>query len=244
MWMALYFDPDLGLSSLGDPHGWLPCAALRDPARLRTWRILPHAQHQHWVGRVIGVFTLTPYDYWRRAHAVHHGGSGNLDRRGMGGLDTLTVAEYLALPIGAAGAYRLYRNHSHVRRRTGVCFPGAEQAACRPLRAGGAPGLARWRRMRRSALFSPAIWLLRHRFVPALHLPVTLLAASIGIWLFYVQHQFEATTWDPDEQWDMHQAALHGSSPRSAHVLLVLPASASTTSTTWRADPWRLACHR
>ena len=51
-----------------------------------------------WVGRVIGVFTLTPYDYWRRTHAAHHGGSGNLDRRGMGDLDTLTVAEYLALP--------------------------------------------------------------------------------------------------------------------------------------------------
>ena len=51
-----------------------------------------------WVGRVIGVFTLTPYDYWRRTHAAHHGSSGNLDRRGMGDLDTLTVAEYLARP--------------------------------------------------------------------------------------------------------------------------------------------------
>ena len=50
-----------------------------------------------WVGRVIGVLTLTPYDYWKRTHAAHHAASGNLDRRGMGDVDTMTVREYLAL---------------------------------------------------------------------------------------------------------------------------------------------------
>ena len=63
-----------------------------------------------WVGRAIGVLTLTPYDYWRRSHAVHHATSGNLDRRGTGDVTTLTVAEYLSLPRWRRLGYRLLRN--------------------------------------------------------------------------------------------------------------------------------------
>src|SRR6516165_6544124 len=63
-----------------------------------------------WVGRVIGVFTLTPYDYWRRTHAIHHATSGNLDRRGIGGVDTLTVGEYRARSRWRRLKYRLYRH--------------------------------------------------------------------------------------------------------------------------------------
>jgi fatty acid desaturase len=62
-----------------------------------------------WVGRVIGVLTLTPYDVWRRSHATHHATSGNLDKRGIGDIDTLTVREYLALPLLRRVGYRLYR---------------------------------------------------------------------------------------------------------------------------------------
>ena len=63
-----------------------------------------------WVGRIIGIVTLTPYDVWRRSHAVHHATSGNLDLRGVGDIDTLTVDEYRALPRWRKLAYRLYRN--------------------------------------------------------------------------------------------------------------------------------------
>jgi acyl-lipid omega-6 desaturase (Delta-12 desaturase) len=63
-----------------------------------------------WVGRVIGVFTLTPYDYWRRTHAIHHATSGNLDRRGIGDVDTLTVGEYRARSRWGRLKYRLYRH--------------------------------------------------------------------------------------------------------------------------------------
>ena len=70
-----------------------------------------HRLANDWVGRVIGVLTLTPYDYWRRTHAMHHASSGNLERRGIGDIDTLTVREYLALLALAAGSrYRLYRH--------------------------------------------------------------------------------------------------------------------------------------
>jgi fatty acid desaturase len=63
-----------------------------------------------WLGRVIGVLTLTPYDFWRRAHGIHHATSGNLDRRGIGDIDTLTVREYVALSRWRRVAYRLYRH--------------------------------------------------------------------------------------------------------------------------------------
>ena len=64
----------------------------------------------NWVGRVMGVLTMTPYEYWRYAHSLHHAGSGNLDKRGFGDIDTLTIAEYNALtPLGKF-RYRLYRN--------------------------------------------------------------------------------------------------------------------------------------
>src|SRR5665811_1732200 len=64
----------------------------------------------HWVGRVISVLTLTPYDWWRRTHAIHHAHSGNLDRRGNGDIDMLTVSEYLALSRSRRLVYRLYRH--------------------------------------------------------------------------------------------------------------------------------------
>ena len=69
-----------------------------------------HRLVNDWVGRVIGVLTLTPYDFWRRAHGIHHATSGNLDHRGIGDIDTLTVREYLALSSRRRLAYRLYRH--------------------------------------------------------------------------------------------------------------------------------------
>src|SRR6187431_555795 len=63
-----------------------------------------------WVGRVIGVVTLTPYDFWRRTHAIHHANSGNLDYRGIGDIDVLTVSEYLALSRWRQVLYRVYRH--------------------------------------------------------------------------------------------------------------------------------------
>src|SRR6516165_3090349 len=76
--------------------GGLSGTAVHDPARLRARRILQPSHGKRLVGRVIGVLTLTPYDFWRRKHAAHHASSGNLDRRGLGDVKTLTVREYLA----------------------------------------------------------------------------------------------------------------------------------------------------
>ena len=173
-----------------------------------------HRLANDWVGRVIGVLTLTPYDFWRRAHAVHHARSGNLDRRGIGDVDTLTVREFLALPRWRQLVYRLYRHP--------IVMFGVGPAYLFILRHRLPRGLMRsgWRSWLSTMATNAAIAILAATTIrlvglgPFLlvQLPITVLAASIGVWLFYVQHQFEDTCWDHDEGWNFHEAALHGSS--------------------------------
>ena len=133
----------------------------------------------------------------------------------MGDLDTLTVAEYLALPRWSRWRYRLYR-HPLVMFGFAPAYLFLVQNRLPfglMVRAGWTPWISTMATNAAIAiLVAGAIWLLGIGSFLLLHLPVTLLAASIGVWLFYVQHQFEETSWDPDKEWDMHEAALHGSS--------------------------------
>ena len=113
LWVLMWVSLDVGY--------WL-CLLLSVPAAgflVRLFMIQHDCGHgaffrrrsvNDWVGRVASVLTLTPYDWWRQAHAIHHAHSGNLDRRGIGDIDTLTVREYLALPRWRRLKYRLYRN--------------------------------------------------------------------------------------------------------------------------------------
>ena len=166
-----------------------------------------------WTGRVIGILTLTPYDYWKRSHAVHHATSGNLDERGMGDVDTLTVREYLARSFWGRLRYRVYRNPA-VMFGVGPAIVFLLQYR---LPFGfmhkGRPWLST---MGTNAVIAVVagllIWLMG--IVPFLlvHIPIVVLAASAGVWLFFVQHQFEETHWSEAESWTMPHAALHGSS--------------------------------
>jgi omega-6 fatty acid desaturase (delta-12 desaturase) len=167
-----------------------------------------------WVGRVIGVLTLTPYDFWRRTHAIHHSTSGNLDRRGTGDIETLTVHEYLALSRWGRLRYRVYR-HPIIMFGLGPAYLfiirnrlpfGLMRGAWQPWLSTMATNAAI------AALVATMIWLVG--IVPFLlvHLPIMLIAASVGVWLFYVQHQFEDTAWAHDRTWNLHEVALHGSS--------------------------------
>ncbi len=166
-----------------------------------------------WLGRLIGVVTLTPYDVWRRSHAMHHSSSGNLGRRGMGDVHTLTVAEYQgATPIKRL-LYRLYR-HPLVLFGLGPGYLFFLQNRL-PL---GLTGHAKYwvSSMGTNAVIFLALSVIYYfgGAMPILliFLPSTLLAATAGVWLFYVQHQFEETHWEADKNWDLHDAALHGSS--------------------------------
>lgn len=173
-----------------------------------------HRAANDWIGRILGVFTLTPYDVWRRAHAIHHATTGNLDRRGIGDIETLTVREYFARSwLGRLG-YRLYR-HPLVLFGFGPAYLFLVQHRL-PV------GMMRqgWRPWASSAATNAAIaigvgammWLVGPSHFLMVQVPIVLLAASIGVWLFYVQHQFDGAHWASDEGWDLHEAALHGSS--------------------------------
>ncbi|MFM1815685.1 MAG: hypothetical protein RLZ98_2380 [Pseudomonadota bacterium] len=168
-----------------------------------------------WLGRVLGVFTLTPYDLWQRKHALHHATSGNLGERGMGDVATLTVAEYRARSWWGRLVYRLYRhpvimfglgpaylfllNHrlpSGMMLNNGL-WPWVSAMGTNVGIAGVAVFLA---------------WCVGWQAFLLVQLPITLLAASIGVWLFYIQHQFEDTYWASSEDWNHQDAALLGSS--------------------------------
>lgn len=166
-----------------------------------------------WVGRVIGVLTLTPYEFWRRSHAHHHATTGNLDKRGLGDVDTLTVAEYRQLDGWARLKYRMYRSP--------IVLFGLGPAFQFLLRHRVPAGLMGDRRLWLSAMATNGaialfalgmIWLVGLAPFLLVHLPITLIAATIGVWLFYIQHQFEDTVWEGSDTWGFHHAALHGSS--------------------------------
>jgi omega-6 fatty acid desaturase (delta-12 desaturase) len=167
-----------------------------------------------WVGRVIGVLTLTPYDFWRRTHALHHATSGNLDRRGFGDITTLTVREYLALSRWRRLGYRLYR-HPLVMLGLGPAylFILQHRLPVGLMRGGWQPWVSTMAtNLAIAAVVTVMIWLVG--LVPFLlvHLPITLLAGTAGVWLFYVQHQYEDTFWRETADWSLHEAALRGSS--------------------------------
>lgn len=167
-----------------------------------------------WTGRIIGVFTLTPYSSWRRAHAIHHAGSGCLDRRGHGDIATMTVSEYRnASPLRRLG-YRLYR-HPVVMFGLGPAylFILQHRLPIGLMREGWRPWASTMGTNAAIAVLAAgAIWLIGIKAFLLLFLPVTVVGASIGVWLFFVQHQFEDTVWEPEPHWKWHDAALNGSS--------------------------------
>ena len=175
-----------------------------------------------WVGRVIGVLTLTPYDCWRRSHALHHATTGNLDRRGTGDLDTLTVREYQELSRWGRLKYRLYR-HPLIMFGVGPAylFLLQQRLPVGLMRNGWQPWVSTMATNLAIAVIVVVLtWFIGIKAFLLIHLPITLLAATAGVWLFYVQHQFEHTMWDRDESWNLHQAALHGSSHYELPALL------------------------
>ena len=175
-----------------------------------------------WVGRVIGVLTLTPYDFWRRTHGIHHATSGNLDRRGIGDVDILTVREYLALPLWRRLAYRLYR-HPLVMFGIGPAylFMLRQRLPFGLMAEGWMPWVSTMATNGAIALIvAGMMWWIGVWTFLLLHLPIAFIAGTIGVWLFYVQHQFEDTVWAENRNWSFPAAALYGSSHYDLPALL------------------------
>jgi omega-6 fatty acid desaturase (delta-12 desaturase) len=166
------------------------------------------------LGRMLGVLTLTPYVFWRRSHAIHHASSGKLDRRGAGEITMLTVSEYRALPPIRRFLYRAYRHPAVlfglgpfymfvIRNRIPTGSPNRESKVWGSI-LGTNAALA--------TIVTLMLLTVGGRAFLLAYLPVILLAASTGMWLFYIQHQFEHAYWATGPGWDFHDAALQGSS--------------------------------
>jgi omega-6 fatty acid desaturase (delta-12 desaturase) len=165
------------------------------------------------VGFATGVLTLTPFAQWRRDHALHHASSGDLDRRGHGDVPTLTVKEYLAKPPRQRLIYRI------IRHPASLLLGGPFHLMIGQRMRG--KGKATGRRQLASVwltnaaivlLVSAMFWLVGWRSVLVAYALPYYLAASIGVWLFYVQHQFEDAYWATHDDWNYVEAALLGSS--------------------------------
>jgi len=165
------------------------------------------------IGWIAGVITLTPFGQWRRDHARHHASSGDLNRRGHGDVKTLTAREFAALSRTAQWGYRMLR-HPVVLFGFGPLHLMFTQRIC----PRGTPLVAPERRSVWSTncgiafLLVGLAWLSGWRVVLLVYIPAIYLAAAVGIWLFYVQHQFEATYWQPHADWDYVTASIRGSS--------------------------------
>lgn len=206
-------------------HGWWWGVLLTVPAAaflVRMFMIQHDCGHSAffrsrqanaWVGRLIGVLTVTPYDYWRRTHAIHHATSGNLDRRGLGAMETMTVEEYRALPRLKRLGYRLYRNPLVLFGVGPIyMFVLQHRLPIGLMREGRAWLSVMGNNLGLALLIAPQLIFGGPAALWAVHLPIVVIAAAIGIWLFYVQHQFEGSWWARNSAWSAHDAAFKGSS--------------------------------
>jgi omega-6 fatty acid desaturase (delta-12 desaturase) len=165
-----------------------------------------------WLGTVLGLFVYSPFLRWRHDHAIHHATSGDLDRRGGGDVRTLTVSEYDALPSRARLGYRLFRNPL-VMFGIGpivalLVGPRIVARSARPRMRQSVLGT----NVALAVLIAALCWLVGWSDYLLVQAPTLLLAGSAGIWLFYVQHQFEDAYWESAETWTYADAALRGSS--------------------------------
>lgn len=173
---------------------------------------LPSRTANRRLGAALGVLLFTPFASWRHSHSVHHATAGDLDRRGEGDVVTLTVAEYRALPWRGRLGYRLFRNPL-VMFGLGPIYAMVLQPRLVPRSA--RPHIRRSRigtDVALAALIAVSCWLVGWQAYLLVQGPVVLLAGATGVWLFYVQHQFEGVYWQSSDRWTYEEAALRGSS--------------------------------
>ncbi|MDK8183320.1 fatty acid desaturase [Paenibacillus sp. UMB4589-SE434] len=202
---------------------WLtvPIAVLASGFVIRTFIIFHDCCHQSFfksrmandiLGTITGVLTLVPYQQWKNSHSIHHATSSNLDKRGTGDMWVLTIDEYKAAPLFTRIAYRIYRNpvvmlglgpififlisyrfnHKGARRKERINTYVTNVSIV--------------------ALYTILVWAIGWQAFVLVQGPIFFLSGVLGIWLFYVQHQFEDSYFEHEEEWSYVQAAVEGSS--------------------------------
>jgi acyl-lipid omega-6 desaturase (Delta-12 desaturase) len=164
------------------------------------------------IGIFTGILTFTPYYKWRRDHAIHHATASDLDNRGVGDVKTMTVAEYLAAPWWKKAAYRIFRNPL-------IMFTIGSFLVFTIVSRFPAKGDAKrernsvlWTDLALAGMIGLMCWLVGWRTYLLVQLPVMLLGSSVGVWLFYVQHNFDPTYWERHNKWSFVKAGFEGSS--------------------------------
>ncbi|MFY0543905.1 fatty acid desaturase [Brevibacillus sp. H7] len=199
----------------------LPIAIVAAGFVIRTFILFHDCCHQSFfksrlandiVGTITGVLTFCPYEQWKNTHNIHHASSGNLDKRGIGDIWILTVEEYAAAPLWRRVAYRIYRN-PFVMFGLGPIFVFLIQYRF------NRKGAKRKERINTYvtnaslvALYSLMIWAIGWQAVVMIQGPIFFVSGMLGIWLFYVQHTFEDSYFENEEEWSYVKAAVEGSS--------------------------------
>jgi acyl-lipid omega-6 desaturase (Delta-12 desaturase) len=219
LWAAMAWSITSGWS-----YGWTLLLAVPTAALYVRLFIIQHdcshgsffasARAKRWLGATLGVITLFPCAYWQKTHALHHATSGNLDKRQLGDIRTLTVREYVAHSRWVRFCYRFYRSMPVMLGLGPIC-----QFVFKHRLPIGMPW--KWRRAWRSVAYNDLALLVLAVLIGSklgwatfmsVHLPVVALAGALGVWLFYVQHCFEQVYWARGAQWDPQRAAIEGSS--------------------------------
>ncbi|UJL46255.1 fatty acid desaturase [Virgibacillus sp. NKC19-16] len=164
------------------------------------------------VGTITGIITLFAFDKWKRSHAIHHATSSNLDKRGTGDVWVMTVDEYVAASFWGRLAYRLYRTPI-------VMFGLGPIYLFLISNRFNRKGAKRKERMNTylingsvAIIYGLLIWAIGWQAFLIIQLPILFVAGAAGIWLFYVQHQFEDSYFENEDEWDFVKAAVDGSS--------------------------------
>jgi omega-6 fatty acid desaturase (delta-12 desaturase) len=163
-------------------------------------------------GFLAGLLTFTPYFHWRWEHSLHHGTSGNLDKRGTGDIWTMTVQEYLESSRWKRFAYRLSRNPIILFVIAPVFLLLGRQRFPSPTASTRERHSVWWMNLAILGMVGLMSWIFGWKAYLLLQLIVTIVAGAAGVWLFYVQHQFEDAYWERAAEWDYTTAALQGSS--------------------------------
>ncbi|WP_150268430.1 fatty acid desaturase [Paenibacillus tepidiphilus] len=223
LWLAAYFSLQVSF--------WLtlPLAIVAGGFVIRTFIIFHDCCHGSFfksrkandiLGTFTGVLTLVPYRQWKRSHSIHHAGSGNLDKRGIGDIWIMTVDEYAGASAWKRFCYRVYRNPL-------VLFAVGPIAVFVVQYRFNVRSAKRQERINTYltniyivALYSVIIWAIGWQAFLLVQLPIVFVSGCLGIWLFYVQHQFEDTYFEHEEEWSYVNAAVEGSSYYKLPVLL------------------------
>ena len=164
------------------------------------------------LGIITGLINFTPYYAWRREHAIHHATAGDLDRRGIGDVYTMTVREYIGAPWWKRVGYRIFRNPIAMFLFGPVFMFGFIHRLPKSIHGRRELASVWWTNAALAVIVGGLCWLIGWQTFLLVQLPVLMIGGGAGVWMFYVQHNFDPTYWERQDEWEFAKAGLDGSS--------------------------------